>query len=158
MKILIVNELLNAEHASGTIVKAHLTNASADELHNWCQNNKIKDGLEPEDYHCTILFSKNPVPHLMEINNIDFHAIVKIKRWKILGDALVLLLEARKFHKLHNRLMDEGGTHDFPNFLPHVSVKYDVESDKLPQNLPDFDLKFDRLSVEPIDPNYSTDK
>ena len=141
-------------HRHGTIATLRPTEECAKSLYEWCNSNNITC-IDPEKLHCTVLFSKEPVEHLVAHNNKKIVIEAKILGWKKLGYALTLELDAPRAHKLHKYMIDQGGTHDYPEFIAHTSVTYDWPQQDLPSATPDFPLVFDRLKVTPIDPDFA---
>lgn len=152
---LIENNKLNIlefeNHNNGTYSCLKLDHNSAKELKQWCIDNNISCMPENE-LHCTILYSKEPVKKLTILNNKKISVDAKILKWEKLGDALVLIVNSSKIKKFHELMIKNGGTHDYPEFLAHVSVQYDVSSDeKIPDVIPNFSLKFNKIEVSPLD-------
>lgn len=146
---------INESHDNGTFGMLKLSDESANELKNWCDKHNI-DCIDPDDLHCTVLYSKKPVPELSKLNDKEVDVLGKIKGWEKLGDALVLELDAPKAAKIHDFMINHGGTSDYPEYIAHTSVMYDVPDDiELPKSLPNFDLIFDKLEIKPIDPDFS---
>lgn len=155
----IINNMnkIDNPHTHGTISKLSLSSASADKLYNWCIKNNI-ECIAPEKFHCTVLFSRKPVTKLTALDHSNVNVTAKIKDWKVLGPALTLELESPSIVKLHKWMINQGGTHDYQEFIVHTSVTYNwSSSNQLPNNLPDFDLTFDKLEVEAIDPAYAVE-
>lgn len=150
------SNLEEAEHheRDGVIVTLRLSHRSAQRLYTWCHEHNIPC-ISPQHLHLTVLFSEVPVPELLKLHDTSTHVKARIKGWKKLGqDALTLLVHSNHAVRLHNRLIDMGGSHSWPDFLPHVTVVYGW-SNGLPTELPDFDLVFDRIHTDKIDPNYT---
>jgi hypothetical protein len=55
---------------------------------------------------------------------------------------------------MHKRMLECGASHSYPTFIPHTSVVYGWNSPKLPDQLPPFDLLYEMVEVEPLDPNW----
>jgi len=148
-------EFYNASHhPHGTIAMLKPCGTDAEKLYKWCINNNISC-IDKDKLHCTVLYSKAPVEHLTKFNNKNFIVKSKINQWEKLGDALTLKLSAPTAEKIHSYMRSQGGTHDFPEYIAHISVCYKWTDNKLPDILPDFPIIFDKLQVTPIDPNFS---
>ena len=141
-------------HNHGTISKLGLSKRSANQLKNWCYNNDIPC-IDGKELHCTLLFSRKPVEKLCRFDGSRILVRAGIKGWKKLGTALTLSLDAPHAEHIHRLMIEQGGTHDFPDYIAHTTVSYGWESDELPDNIPDFVMEFDRLDVGPIDPRYA---
>lgn len=141
-------------HTHGTIAMLKPTVECASTLYKWCKSNNIPC-IDPEKLHCTVLFSKKPVEHLVKHNNKKIIVPAKILEWKKLGPALTLELDAPLAYKIHKYMRKQGGSHDYPEYIAHTSVSYDWPQQDLPAVTPDFPLVFDQLHVKPIDPNFA---
>jgi hypothetical protein len=67
---------------------------------------------------------------------------------------MTLCLDAPLAYRLHHWMISQGGTHGYPEYIPHTSINYTGPKQTIPHELPKFPLLFDRLSVMPIDPDY----
>lgn len=134
-----------------------LEGRSAAQLRDWCQANGISC-LEEHELHCTILYSSAPVPQFTVLNEARLRIPAKVIGWKKLGTALTLELHAPKAARLHRYMIQKGGTHDYPSFIPHTSVCYEWNEDSVPDVCPtNMMLEFTHLVVEAINPNYKDD-
>jgi hypothetical protein len=141
-------------HAHGTIALLKPRKLHAKSIKAWCQENNLPC-IPEHDLHCTVLYSRKPVPHLEALNGKEITATGRVKGWKKLGTALVLELESPKATAMHRYMREQGGSHDFPSFIAHTTVCYEWDNNDLPKVLPrDFVIEFDSLVVKAIDPNY----
>ena len=141
-------------HPHGTVVMVKMHPESAQRLREWCQAYRVP-AIDPEHMHCTVLYSRDSVPHLVSMHTNQVRMPAEIQGWKKLGDsALTLLLDCPLSHQFHNQLRKQGGSHDFPEYLSHASVNYDWHTDDVPSACPDFPLEFNRIVVLPIDPDF----
>lgn len=140
-------------HPHGTIAMLKLTKASRNKLYQWCKKKKIPC-IDPEELHCTVLYSKNPVPYLEEFNKKKIKISAKVAKWAKLGTALTLKIENNKIDNLHNLMINAGGTHEYPEFIPHVTISYNWDISKLPKNLYKKRLNFNLILIKQIDPDY----
>lgn len=154
-----ISKIAEEDHNNGTIAMLKLSEDSASKISEWCQRQGI-ECVDPSTLHCTVLYSRVPVEHLSILNDQPVSIEAKIKGWKRLGKALTLELDCSKIKRIHEWMREKGGTHDFPEYIPHLSLNYNWEEKELPNvdlaNQPT--LKFDRLDVEPINPTYSEDQ
>lgn len=153
-----VSKITELNHDNGTIAMLKLSEESASTLSDWCQRCGI-ECIDPTKFHCTVLYSRVPVEHLSILHEKPVNIEANVKGWKKLGKALTLELDCSKIEEIHDWMRQKGGTHDFPEYIPHLSLNYDWEHKEIPKvdlvNQPT--LRFDRLKVEPINPNYSED-
>ncbi len=145
----------NSEHPNGTIVTLKMCEDSAARVRDWCKSHNIPC-IDADALHLTVLFSRNPVPHLTTMHGNEVKVPAQVKGWKLLGDkALCLHLDCPLASRFHHSLRNQGGTHDFPDYIPHSSVSYEwADHLGLPSVLPDFPLLFNKIVVDDIQPNY----
>ena len=114
----------SSEHPNGTIVTLKMCEDTASRVRDWCEENQIPC-IDPDALHLTVLFSRNPVPHLTTMHGNEVKVPARVKGWKLLGDkALCLDLDCPLAARFHQSLRNQGGTHDFPEYIPHSSVNY----------------------------------
>ena len=115
-----------------------------------CDKFNISSNVPNEKLHSTLLFSRKYLPNYEpkgEYNDIIVGKPVQCNIWKFEDDnALVLQYDCEEQVKRHESLMKEhGGTWDHDNYIPHVTLSYDVGEE--------FDLKElnDCVKSEPFD-------
>jgi hypothetical protein len=138
----------------GTFGALHLTKETRNSLHEWLEENKIKEILDKDDYHCTIVFSTKSVPEVADIP-LKFPIKAKVKAWKILGtdDLLCAVLESKRVVKLFDKTIEMGAKTDYPDFIPHISLAMHYKGD-LPEELPEFEIVFDKFKVGPLNADF----
>lgn len=119
-------------------------------------------------YHCTILYSKNPVPECKYLPTIPDQVVTATKRLTTFpagkdGNVPVILLLANPlFHHIQQHLITNYGAHtDYPSFQAHVTLGYchdckdddctDINQRLTAIGLPEFELRFDRRTCKPLD-------
>lgn len=123
-------------------------------------------GIEPtnqEDLHCTIMYSRENVDKLISFSEDDFDLPVEGVGSKllVLGKdtfSVVIALESSKIIQMHNELIEEGASYDYPEFIPHVSVAYYEDPSlipELPSEIESIDIVFDRVEIMESDNNYN---
>jgi 2'-5' RNA ligase len=146
---------------TGTYVSCDYTPASVKLLAEWCEENAIPEPLGKRHYHTTVLYSRSDVPTAQKIldfitKDIELSAI-GFKLFDSMDNpesaALVLEFEAPQLVALHNLLVANGGTHDYPDYTPHLTVSYKASKDlDLTQfKLPDFKMVVRKFKAEPLD-------
>lgn len=137
-------------HKNGTYVALYLSNSSAQRLVNWCAQQEI-DHQASEEMHCTLCYSKTPVSELQQFHGLSVQTSAKIKGWRQLGNALALELDFPQARRLNRLITAAGATSDFPSYIAHTTINPEHSGTELPTELPDFDLKFDRVHVAELD-------
>ena len=137
----------------GTYASLKLKPTSQKRLSKWLKATNITTNIDPEEYHCTVVYSRKYLPEL-ETKEVHLPQSATVSGWEKLGNTLVLLLESKSIEKLHTDAKKMGATHDFPEFIPHVSIASDYTGE-LPEEIPDFKLFFNEYKVEELDTEYS---
>lgn len=152
---------MNERRKTGTYVSASYTRKSEDALWTWCRGPEGVDRpVHITDFHSTILYSRNelnnfPKPIYGKVKPIGFHLFPSDKGEEY--RSLVILLDAPNLCEYHNKLIQAGGTHDFPDYVPHISVTYyaDKDIDLSWRKLPDFELEIYGIMMCPLDLNWN---
>lgn len=113
-------------------VKRELLNAG--DLIKWANDNGLPTTLTPEDMHVTVLYSREPVDPIKMGTawGEDEKGNLTIKRGgpralERFGEgALVLQFASWDLLHRHNDMIREGASHDWPEYLPHVTITYNV--------------------------------
>ncbi len=101
-----------------------------------------------DDLHVTLLYSRkvvNVVPCLDEF-------VATGDRLEVLGGDLVLMLNCPALQARHSQLVAQGGTHDFPNYLCHMTLQKKTNLKPSEVEMPTFGLIFGNEYSEPLDP------
>ncbi len=125
---------------------------SREELYAFCAKLGIPDLEEPDEYHCTLIYSKKSCPDVIKE---DFGLPCKALPigFKILGtDKKVLVLEiyCPNAVRLHELFMEKhGATHDYPEYIPHITVAGEFDGE-LPTDIPEFEIEFSGQKMEEL--------
>lgn len=149
---------------TGTYVSCSYSPITRSDLGAWCAESLIPQPLEPSKYHTTILYSRKEVLNAQELLSKLDSIQMTAKSFKLFDTktdpsmaALVIELDAPELIKLHKRFIAAGGTHDYPDYTPHVTVTYyaDPKMDLSHLKLPDFKFTATSFKAEPdIDWRY----
>ena len=149
---------LESRHSSGTYVAVIPDAASMKKLVKWSKKAKIQNPIKEDDYHTTVVYSRKGIPKAKK-HVINFPINAKIKEWKLFGDnqnCLVALLDCPQLKKEFDTYTKAyGAVSDYPEYLPHITFSYDFVGD-LPDSLPDFEIVFDHMKFQPIDPDWNS--
>jgi len=133
---------------------------------------KIPNPINTKDLHTTIIYSRTPIPEVAQ-HNMDSTEL-KSRGWKFSPKSLelfssssekddksllVMLLGAPELINLHNELVKTGATHDFPEYIPHVTLSYDVPANYDWQSiiLPPIYFIPNKIYFEPLDIDWQSD-
>lgn len=127
----------------GTYMAARYSQASADKLTRWCLRQQVpKYRTEVDRLHTTLLYSNVEVnlsqPLLCENEMLDVYTKDLViwdttcHRSGNTAKALILLLDAPHLVAMHNTIRKEtGATHCFDDYIPHITLSYDIGNIKL---------------------------
>ncbi len=150
-----------AKHKDGTYVAFEMSKDSRELLdHFISQVLGPIERVDPKSYHITVIYSRTPVPDADNLPR-DMSAEANATGYEVFqtkdgGKCLVLRVESGEARALNKKLGRMGATSDFPDYKPHVTLCYNMSEDidvaDLP--VPKFSLTFDKLTVDPLDPEF----
>lgn len=140
---------LEQSHEFGTYAALQVSKKSQDQLAGWLYQQGIEHD-DPGEFHCTVMYSKTPMPQAVAVAG-PLAVTASVTGWKLLGDhATVLLISCDSAEKIYHLFRKHGASHDWPQYIPHITVNSEQHLHNLPENLPEFTLTFDQLVVKPI--------
>lgn len=120
----------------------------------------LEDKIDPATYHCTIIYSRTPVP---DAENYNFPPLVhayatgyEVFPTKQGNNCLVLRLNCPEAHDINKAFNKLGATSDYDEYKPHVTICYDYKGSTDVSNLPvpKFHIVFDEHEVSPLDTEF----
>lgn len=130
-------EMIKEDHntvSSGTYVAINYNEESNKILEEFCEYLGVNKS-EDHDFHSTIIYSRKVLEKLESLGDINW--IVSVTDYDVWngehGDAFVLVCNCQEATDRHNQIVKEhGATHDYDNFILHITIGYDVDTPKLP--------------------------
>lgn len=144
--------LFESSIIGGTYSCLNLSAESSEELYAFCAKLGISNLVNPNEYHCTLIYSRKSCP---DIANEDFGLPCKALPigFRILGTeekVLVLEIYCPDATRLHELFMDKhGATHDYPKYIPHITIAGEFNGN-LPADIPEFEIEFVGYKVEEL--------
>lgn len=117
------------EDMKGAYVGVRFDKASLEMLQDLQKMYKIPDPTPIKDMHATVIYSRVPVdfPIRNEVNEkIDRQVQFHVFNTRDGKRALVLKLKSDYLTQRHDLGTELGATYDFPDYIPHVTLSYDV--------------------------------
>ena len=157
-------EIRNERRKTGLYVSAKLHDDSENELHDWISKQEIeKATITPiKDYHCTVIYSRSSIPKEEWVNEIVLYR-AKSKNLRIFpydktSHCLVLEIKSPSLEKLHKDLVTAGAKHGYPDYIPHITLAYNINSnfDFSDMGIPDFELIFTEIKSERLDLDWAS--
>lgn len=116
-------------------VQRKLLNGAA--LIAWAKENGFKSTLSADDLHVTVLYSKTAVDPMKmgESWAGDEQGRIRVKPGgpraieRFGENAVVLLFASWELESRHHSMVEAGGSHDFDEYHPHVTISFDVPAD-----------------------------
>jgi len=133
MKLKNIIEDLFEEKQAGTYIGMHLSKSSNDDLSQYLKEKKIPNPVPSDKLHATVLYSRKPCPTIIPkgMMKLGVYATpTNMDIWETKDDkkALVLELNSPELIRRHKYFIKEhGGTHDYDEYKPHITLSYDVE-------------------------------
>lgn len=130
-------------------------------------NDVIPNPVPIEHLHTTVVYSRAdfeiPKKAIEHFNGIIDEFKFFPSGFALLGKqedekkALVMLLEAEPLEVLHDFLLENGATHGFDDYIPHVTLSYEADKDfdTSPIKPPNFYLRPAKINFAPLDLNWS---
>lgn len=152
------------QRKTGVYISAKFDDKSEKQIYNWISSQNIGDAtISPiKDYHCTVIYSRKDIPKDEWINEIVLYR-AKPKALRIFpydkgSHCLVLELKSPSLEKLHKDIIKLGATHDYPDYIPHVTIAYGIDSDFKIDNLqlPEFELIITEIKSEKLDLDWAS--
>jgi HK97 family phage prohead protease len=119
----------------GVYIARPVRSEDAKRLAKWAKERGIKDVVDPEDMHVTVVYSRADFA-ADELGDDDEEVSVKVKGIKRLKEAIVLTLDAPKIVARHKAAREKGASHDFKSYQPHISLSYSGPDSDLPDDFP----------------------
>jgi phage-related protein (TIGR01555 family) len=145
-------------------VRRNLLNG--DDLVTWAKAQGFETTLPADDMHVTVLYSKQPVDWMKMgetwTSEPDGGLIVKaggpreIEQFD--GGAVVLQFASWSLRSRHAEMVEAGASHDFPEYLPHVTISYSAPDDFDPAKIAPYtgELRFGPEIFEPLDEDWKS--
>lgn len=154
-----------AKHKDGTYVALEMSQESKDLLDNFVEMNLgLTERVDKKTYHITVIYSRSPVPSAEQLLHMNTSIPVEaqptgyeIFPTKNDGFCLVMRVICPYATRINSQLTREGATSDYDQYKAHITIAYDIK-EKIDVNtlpVPQFQLVFDQLKVEPLDPQFT---
>lgn len=98
----------------------------------WAREQGLTSLIAPEDLHVTVTYSKRPV-NWFGMDSFGGHGELIVdaggpRLVERLGDkgAVVLCFQSPDLQWRHREMVEAGASWDFPSYIPHVTLSYDV--------------------------------
>ncbi|AUR86057.1 RNA ligase/cyclic nucleotide phosphodiesterase [Vibrio phage 1.081.O._10N.286.52.C2] len=136
----------------GTYVGVKLDEASQQELITLQRVLRLTNPLDSKQFHATILYSRKQLD-VPATDNTYQAKVNYVDCWKTQDGkyAVVAKLSCDALSERHDDLISAGGTHDYPDYSPHVTLSYD---DKITPLFVNLDIRLVDEYVEPLDLNW----
>ena len=153
-----------AKHKDGTYVSLEMSDESRQLLDHYVEMNLgLTERVDPSTFHITVIYSRSPVPSAENLLNMPTMLPVEamatgyeVFPTKNDGKCLVMRITCPYATRLNAQLTKEGATSDYSEYKAHVTIAYDMDQEIDPHTLPvpQFQLEFNKLNVEPLNPLF----
>jgi len=137
----------------GVYVGVKYNGRSMGNLHRFAREIQVPNPVPKGMLHSTVLYctERTEAPHIREV--VNFTALPwYLEVWPTeSGNVLVLVLDSPGIQRRHEEWLSRGYPHAYDNFVPHVTLSYDVgdwRPDGKPINIPA--LEANLVYVEPL--------
>lgn len=109
--------------SGGTYVCVKFTDKTVARLQEIQRELKVPFPVPAEKLHSTVVYSRVQIAYVPVYNTHILATKAKLHKF---GDALVLLFDSPYLQERHLYGELLGATYDFPEYLPHITLSYDV--------------------------------
>ena len=146
-------------HNNGTYVALELSPESRKQVDDFITHTlKLKNPIDPDYLHTTIIYSLAPVPYAKYLDReMNAHADAiryEIFRTKTGKHCLTVIVDCPKARDVNDMLTRLGATSAFNPYNPHLTLSYDYEGTIEDLPLIPFELLYQGLIVNALDPNF----
>jgi len=157
------------EKSAGSYVGVRLSNKTKEGLEAFAHKAAVPNALDSKDYHTTVMYSRIPFHDKFKPLGRLSVPIVGLGKNLALwptqdgGNCLVYIYDCPDLSARHEWIMNMyDATYDFPEYIPHITLSYDVGDLKLDE-LPNIhnwvpEIEIVEEYVKPIDPNWTRGK
>lgn len=142
----------------GTYVSALFDDFTLDNIQQLQKNLQLLNPTPRDKLHTTIVYSRVHIPYII---NTDFVENIstsnKLEVWDTKsGKTLVLMMDSEHLNERHFYSEILGGTYDFDEYKPHITLSYDIGPQFVDLNQKiDFPINISSESIEDLDLNWS---
>lgn len=132
----------------GTYAYVEFDTATKKQIHKYQALANLPNAVRPDKLHSTLLYSRVPMDGYVPAGNYYFPLVARpnsLAIWEsknsdgTVSKCLVVILSCPHLVERHRFLMEEhNGSFDFPTYVPHVTLSYDVHDLDI-NTLPFFD-------------------
>ena len=124
----------------GTYAAVTFTESSLDAIQDLQLNLGLLNPVPRDKLHSTITYSRVKIPYLPYLNEYYIANSGRLDIWDTQnGDrALVLKLDSESLKERHKYSRALGATYDFEEYLPHVTLSYNIGAQKI--NISDINI------------------
>lgn len=129
-----LDEIKQEEESNGTYAGYRFDKDDLKKVEKWAKDNKIPGAISPDDYHCTLIYSRKPCPDYKSLGKLETPIVVQFGDKEIWdtndGKTLVIKLHSDEMVERHKAIRKEhGATFDYDEYTPHLTISYDVGKD-----------------------------
>ncbi len=141
----------------GVYVMAEISKKSKELIMGFIKKNNIPAAVSELNLHITIIHSSVPFKKkFKKLLNVDVTTIpikFDILNTSIGRKALVIRVKSKYLNTRFKDGLDAGARHDYPTYIPHVTLSYNFDGDIKKLNIKDFPkIHLVGERIEPINP------
>lgn len=118
---------------NGTYVCAKLKYEHAKSIHDFCVQHSISNHLRADELHTTLIYSAVSTAVGPVVNADPYYTaeVDRLELWNVKDcNFLIMILKSDDLIDRHYTMREQHGfTHDYPDYVPHISLSYDVPHD-----------------------------
>lgn len=122
----------NNEQLPGTYAGVRFSDDTVNAVKEYQINNQIPNRIPRKDLHATLLYSQKHLPDYQPMGDYQEPMVGDVEQIEVWPtrdqkNCLVLRFTCDQLCERHQQLMDQHqATYDFPSYIPHMTLSYDV--------------------------------
>lgn len=134
-----IRELVTEQKKSkGIFIGVRFSKDSKDQIMSLIEELGIENPIPKDDLHCTVIYTKTPIPELLDMDNeLSPHIFATVNKFELFkseegNDCLVLLLTSKELTAYHNQIIkDYNAKYTFDEYKPHITLSYNCTDKEL---------------------------
>lgn len=144
---------------SGIFAGVHFSSTTIDAIIKYQKDNNIPNPLDSKEFHSTVVYNKSPIINFRCLDELSPSWKGKFKEMILLpsdaNKALCIEYECAKLTARWQQVLDMGAAWDYPSFIPHITISYDIGDTDI-STFPPYPGPIEIVEefCNPLDPNY----
>lgn len=140
----------------GVFIELRFDKETINNIKQYLNDNNIQNPVDLNELHLTLLYSRKGIQDYIPYNELKDEILypISLHIWQTQFGTNCLVCEVYndKLIKYHNNLIKyHNASHDFKQFIPHITLSYDFKGDLNDLYFPDFNFKISTENMKSLD-------